>query len=58
MYAGRTGIIDHAEQMGAIIFPFDKNGKPILFEILDASEFLVKSTKVAMDAKEGEKVEI
>ena len=52
------GRIDHAEEMGPIIVHFDKKGKPLLLEILDASEFITETTKVTMKAKEGERVEI
>jgi len=34
------GKIDHAEEMGPLIVHFTKGGKPILLEILDASEIL------------------
>lgn len=58
MYEVRGGHIDHAEQMGPIIVHFDRRGKPVLLEILDASDFLARSTEAAMNAKEGISLEI
>ena len=58
VYEVRGGRIDHAEEMGPMIVHFDRRGRPVLLEVLDASEFLAKSTKVAMKAQEGLKVEI
>ena len=52
------GVIDHAEEVGPIIVHFDKNGKPFLLEILDASEFLSETAKVTMKAKDKDFVEI
>ncbi len=46
--------IDYAEEVGSIIVHFTKDEKPVLLEILDASEFLAEATKVAMRQKEGE----
>ena len=34
--------IDHAEKIGPVIVHFTKEGKPVLFEILDAEESLSK----------------
>ena len=39
------GKIDHAEEMGPIIVHFTKDEKPVVLEILDASEFLSLATK-------------
>jgi uncharacterized protein YuzE len=50
--------VDHAEEMGPIIVHFNKNGKPILLEILNASDFLTDLTKVTMTAKTPEMVEV
>jgi uncharacterized protein YuzE len=44
--------IDYAEEMGPIIVHFTENGKPVMLEILDASEFIAKISKIAMRAKE------
>ena len=32
--------IDYAEEIGPMIVHFTKEGKPVLFEIMDATEFL------------------
>lgn len=39
------GNIDHAEEMGPLIVHFTKKNKPVVLEILDASDFLAKATK-------------
>jgi len=49
--------IDYAEEAGPIIIHFTKDGKPVMLEILDASEFMAKVSKIAMRAKE-EPVEV
>ena len=33
--------IDYAEEIGPMIVHFTREGKPVLFEIMDATEFLV-----------------
>jgi len=40
--------IDYAEVAGNMIIHFSKDGKPVLLEILDASEFLVEVLKASM----------
>jgi len=40
--------IDYAEEAGNMIIHFSKDGKPVLLEILDASEFLVEVLKASM----------
>ena len=40
--------IDYAEEVGNMIIHFSKDGKPVLLEILDASEFLVEVLKASM----------
>ena len=42
------GVIDHAEQTGSFIAHFSQDDKLLLLEILDASEFLSSSVKVAV----------
>lgn len=37
--------VDYAEQTGNIIVHFSKNNKPVLMEILDATSFLLKTSK-------------
>ena len=48
MYEVSDESIDYAEEVGPIIVHFSKNGKPVLMEILDASEFIAVTTKVTM----------
>ncbi len=50
--------IDHAEEIGPIILHLTKDNKPVLLEILDASEFLSEVSKVTMRSEKGEPVEI
>ncbi|NMG83381.1 MAG: DUF2283 domain-containing protein [Methanosarcinales archaeon] len=58
IYEVGEGKIDYAEEMGPIIVHFDKEGKPLLLEILDASEFITQTTKFSMKTIEGERIEI
>jgi uncharacterized protein YuzE len=46
------GVIDHAEHTGPLIAHFDRNGRLLLLEILDASEFLSSLIKAAIRGKE------
>jgi len=43
--------IDHAEQAGPIIMHFSKKDKPVLLEILDASDFLAATLKSSIRAR-------
>jgi uncharacterized protein YuzE len=52
------GEIDYAEEMGPFIVHFNTKGKPLLLEILDASEFLTQTTKVTMKSNDGDRIEI
>lgn len=45
------GDIDHAEEMGPFIVHFTKEGKPVVLEILEASEFLARATKSSIKAE-------
>ncbi len=45
------GNIDHAEEMGSLVVHFTKEDRPILIEILDASEFLSLATKSSITAQ-------
>lgn len=45
-------IIDYAEEAGSIIIHFKKDGKPVLIEILDASELLMAVIKALTISKE------
>jgi hypothetical protein len=50
--------IDFAEDMGPIIVHFSKERKPVLLEILDASEFIATAAKWTIRAKDTEAVDI
>lgn len=50
--------IDYAEEMGPLIVHFSKQGKPILLEILDASDFIAAAAKSTIQAKGLEAVEL
>ncbi len=52
------GKIDFAEEIGPIIVHFTKNRKPVLLEILDASEFISNVSRVSMWAEREEFVPI
>ncbi|MEW6006869.1 MAG: DUF2283 domain-containing protein [bacterium] len=51
------GTIDYAEELGSVIVHFTKEGKPVLLEILDASEILSLATKIGMRAEKEKLVE-
>jgi len=42
--------IDYAEELDSIIVHFTKEGKPVLLEILNASEFITQTTRAAITA--------
>jgi len=44
IHIGR-GKVDHAQEMGPFVIHFTKRGKPLLIEILDASEGTMRSKK-------------
>ncbi len=44
--------------MDGIIVHFTKEDKPILIEILDASDFITSLNKVAISSKKSEMVEV
>ncbi len=50
--------IDYAEEVGNIIVHFTKEGRPVLLEILDASEFLAETTKITMRSFDETPVEV
>jgi hypothetical protein len=58
IYEIGTGKIDHAQEMGPFIVHFDRKGKAVLLEMLDASDFLTASLKATKMAKNGKKVEL
>lgn len=47
-----SSAIEHAEKAGPIIVHFSKTDKPVLLEILDASEVLSAIVKDSLRAKE------
>ena len=57
MYEVSDEPIDYADEVGPIIIHFSKKGKPILMEILDASEFMAETTRVTMKSMNGTPVE-
>ena len=50
--------IDYAEEMGPLIVHFSKEGKIVLLEILDASDFLSEIIKKTISSKESASVEL
>jgi uncharacterized protein YuzE len=44
--------IDYAEEAGQVIVHFDKNGEPVLLEIMDAKNFLLGSLTSLMKETE------
>jgi len=49
---GKEGdTIDYAEQLDSVIAHFTKDGKPILLEILDATEFLTTTIRAITSKK-------
>jgi len=50
--------VDFAEEMGPIIVHFSKNSKPVLLEILDASEFIAAATKSTIRARNAQLMEL
>jgi uncharacterized protein YuzE len=52
---GEDGILDHAEQVGNFITHFSQDGRLLILEILDASEFLAELFKSTLRTP-GEKL--
>ena len=50
-------LIDYADEVGPIIVHFSKTGKPVLLEILDASEFITETTRITMKSMNETPVE-
>jgi len=46
--------IKYAEKVGPVIIHFTKNEKPVLLEILDASEFIATVLKASIRVKQEE----
>ncbi len=57
MYELNDEPIDYADEVGPIIIHFSKKGKPILMEILDASEFIAETTRITMKSMNETPVE-
>ncbi len=58
MYEISDEPIDYAEEVGNIIVHFTREGKPVLLEILDASEFLAETTKITIRSFDETPVEV
>ncbi|VVB86518.1 Uncharacterised protein [uncultured archaeon] len=58
MYEISDEPIDYAEEIGNIIVHFTKKGRPVILEILDASEFLAETTKITMRSFDETPVEV
>jgi len=50
--------IDHAEEVGSIIAHLTADGRPVLLEILDASEFLSASIRAITNRTSGKEIEV
>ena len=50
--------VDHAEESGPLIVHFSAEGKLVLLEILEASEFLAQLSKTTMRAENETMVEM
>jgi uncharacterized protein YuzE len=50
--------IDYAEEIGPIIVHFSKQGRPVLLEILDASEFIAETTRIMTKSKGGKSTQV
>ncbi len=50
--------VDHAEEAGPLIAHFSTDGKLVLLEILEASDFLAKLSKTTMTVESEKAVEV
>ncbi len=50
--------IGYAEEVGSIIAHFTADGRPVLLEILDASDFLSASIRAITSRANGKEIEI
>jgi uncharacterized protein YuzE len=55
MYEVSDEPIDYAEEMDSVIVHFTKSGKPVLLEVLDASQFLTLTMKATGRARSSQK---
>ena len=53
-----SSAVDHAEESGPLIAHFSADGKLVLLEILEASEFLAQLSKTTMRAENEKAVEV
>ena len=51
-------VVDHAEEAGPLIAHFSAEGKLVLLEILEASEFLAQLSKTTMRVESETAVEV
>jgi uncharacterized protein YuzE len=52
------GVVDHAEEVDGVIVHFTKDDRPLLLEMLDASELLAQLNRIAARAPTGEPVQL
>jgi uncharacterized protein YuzE len=50
--------IEHAEELGSVITHFTADGRAVLLEILDASEFLSAAIRAITARADGETIEV
>ena len=50
--------IDHAEEAEGIIVHFSREDRPVLLEVLDASDFLARLAKITATAPSGESISV
>jgi uncharacterized protein YuzE len=52
------GDIDHAEEVDGLIVHLSANGRPVLLEVLDASDFLARLAKITATAPSGQSIAV
>ncbi len=52
------GVVDHAEEVDGVIVHFTKDDRPLLLELLDASELLAQLNRIAARARTGEPIQL
>ncbi len=52
------GTVDHAEEVDGVIVHFSADDRPLLLEVLDASELLARLNTIAATAPTGEAVQV
>lgn len=48
------GVIDHAEEVDGVIIHFSPDDRPVLLELLDASDLLARLARFTATARTGE----